>query len=422
MASKKPENIEIRSYQVGFGDCFLLTFKYADGDRNVLIDFGSMRLPKSAKKNHMQKVAEQIKKDCKGSLDIVVATHRHSDHISGFATNKKGTAPGNIIASCKPRLVIQPWTENPRAKQGAKEAPMTAAQAFTSRLHNMEHVASAAAATARIARGVASEATVQRLDYIGRDNIKNRSAVENLMTMAKNNKGKNLYVNFGDKLPLSKILPGVKVHVLGPPSLKQSPEISAQRSTDENDFWHLQALAGIAAQGQRGILFPKEARRRTPIYARWLRYRLRRLRADMMLSIVTILDDQMNNTSVILLFEIGGKYLLFPGDAQFENWDYALKQKRVQSLLKKVTVYKVGHHGSLNATPKRMWRMFGRKGAAGKTNRLKSVMSTLENVHGCASRGTEVPRSKLVDALKAESDLTTTQSFAAAEISRVVRP
>ena len=33
-------------YQVGFGDCFLLTFHYAKGDdRHILIDFGSTKLP-----------------------------------------------------------------------------------------------------------------------------------------------------------------------------------------------------------------------------------------------------------------------------------------------------------------------------------------------------------------------------------------
>ena len=37
------------------------------------------------------------------------------------------------------------------------------------------------------------------------------------------------------------------------------------------------------------------------------------------------LDDQMNNTSLILLFEVFGKKLLFPGDAQIENWSYALQ-------------------------------------------------------------------------------------------------
>jgi beta-lactamase superfamily II metal-dependent hydrolase len=41
---------------------------------------------------------------------------------------------------------------------------------------------------------------------------------------------------------------------------------------------------------------------------------------------VTMLDKVMNNTSVILVFEVGNKKLLFPGDAQLENWLFALEQ------------------------------------------------------------------------------------------------
>ena len=71
----------------------------------------------------------------------------------------------------------------------------------------------------------------------------------------------------------------------------------------------------------------------------------------------------MNNTSLILLFEVNGKKLLFPGDAQLENWSYAVKDAddadATRALLADVDVYKVGHHGSLNATPKKLlWEAF----------------------------------------------------------------
>ena len=70
-----------------------------------------------------------------------------------------------------------------------------------------------------------------------------------------------------------------------------------------------------------------------------------------------MLDQAMNNTNLILLFEIGAKKFLFSGDAQIENWTYALKAvpdvERVRELVADVGVYKVGHHGSLNATRRR---------------------------------------------------------------------
>jgi L-ascorbate metabolism protein UlaG (beta-lactamase superfamily) len=324
MAAKiKPKHVEIRTYQVGFGDCFLLTFKYPRFDRNVLVDFGSMRLPDGSKRNYMQSIAKEIKKDCGGTLDVVVATHRHKDHISGFATNRNGTGPGDIIASCNPKLVVQPWTENPKAAEDATSAARTDVRGFVDSLENMHLVAETALKTAKTLRRAADREVIEQLEYLGSDNIANRKAVENLMQM-----GKNKYVKHGDTLPLAQILPGVKVHVLGPPSLEQSKTIGKQRRTDAEEFWHLQALTGeMASTDGDDVLFPEIATKTIPISARWFRIRMRRLRAEMMLSIVRILDKQMNNTSLILLFETGGKSLLFPGDAQIENWLYALSNR-----------------------------------------------------------------------------------------------
>ena len=96
-------------------------------------------------------------------------------------------------------------------------------------------------------------------------------------------------------------------------------------------------------------------------------------RGDQLLEIVRILDMQMNNTSVILLFEVGTKKLLFPGDAQLENWMYSLKEAKeasaVRKLLSDVDVYKVGHHGSLNATPKTLWNLFRKRAPTSRGRR-----------------------------------------------------
>ena len=48
MATTKPNRITLRSYQVGFGDCFLMTFHYKKFDRHILIDFGSTGIPKTS--------------------------------------------------------------------------------------------------------------------------------------------------------------------------------------------------------------------------------------------------------------------------------------------------------------------------------------------------------------------------------------
>src|SRR5262249_61566168 len=107
-----------------------------------------------------------------------------------------------------------------------------------------------------------------------------------------------------------------------------------------------------------------------------------------------------------------GKRLLFPGDAQIENWSYALSKASVRTLLGDVAVYKVGHHGSLNATPKAsLWPLFKRRARKRSPDRLATLLSTMADKHGSTARGTEVPRSVLVAALGAESDLFNTEDL-----------
>lgn len=86
------------SYQVGFGDCFLLSFIYGSSDkRHILIDFGTTGLPRKGKPSvHMPNVAAIAGVVGKGRLTAVVATHRHADHISGFATDGKTGKSGLV--------------------------------------------------------------------------------------------------------------------------------------------------------------------------------------------------------------------------------------------------------------------------------------------------------------------------------------
>src|SRR6266568_1562691 len=81
-----PTGFRVRAYQVGFGDCFLLTFEYPSGNKHVLIDFGTVRLPDNAPRDQLMKIAQDIKQVCGSEgLTAVVETHRHRDHISGFS-------------------------------------------------------------------------------------------------------------------------------------------------------------------------------------------------------------------------------------------------------------------------------------------------------------------------------------------------
>lgn len=416
--AQTPTSVEIFSYQVGFGDCFLVRFKYPNRDRHILIDFGSTGLPKDADKKQLLTIAKDIAQRCGGKLEAVVATHRHADHISGFATNKQGTAPGDIICSLQPELVIQPWTEHPDLAKnalGPAGAPeLKALHLHTQSLRAMHAVAQQVLDLTDSGAGQSlPKAMFEQLRFIGEDNLANASAVKNLMTMSK----KRAYVYHGSNAGLGQLLPGVKVHVLGPPTLRQTDTIKKQRAKDPNEFWQLR-LRGltdeIAAVGGKANLFPKfPSQRGTRMWfsARWLANRMKNLRGEQLLQLVRTLDTVMNNTSVILLFQFGSKTLLFPGDAQIENWAYALSQPKTAKLLADVNLYKVGHHGSRNATPRSMWELFENRGPKGKKGRMSSLLSTMAGKHGSTASKTEVPRTSLLQALRKDTDLHDTQDL-----------
>lgn len=423
----KPNKLTLRSYQVGFGDCYLLTFHYASANRHVLIDFGSTGQPEDASSDLMLQVANDISKRCDGHLDIVVATHRHKDHISGFATNKDGTASGDVIRACQPDVVIQPWTEDPNARTNARRATTSSrgkSIAFVDTLLDMHAVAAAVKAEVNHLKLGIHPSLRNQLAFLGEDNLTNKPAVENLIAMAKRKGARALYVNydFDNPLDLDDVLPGVTVRVLGPPNLEQSEAIKKMRSKDAAEFWQLQALAGKPVLLQSAPIFPNivggPTSTLTPPYTRWFVGRMNSIRGVHLLELVRILDSVMNNTSTILLFEAGRKKLLFPGDAQIENWSYALDQAEVRKHLADVDVYKVGHHGSRNANPKTLWNLFSKRDAKPSARRLQTLLSTMEGKHGDPKKHTEVPRESLVDALKKESTYFSTQDLKSDELSK----
>ncbi|MEK6335534.1 MAG: hypothetical protein AABM67_11340 [Acidobacteriota bacterium] len=442
----KPTALTLRAYQVGFGDCFLLSFKYPnEHERHVLIDFGSTGMPEGVSSSEqMMKVAEDIKERSGGKLSMVVASHRHKDHISGFTTKEDGSGTGEVIASLQPDIVVQPWTEDPDAKDPAtkktkkatkgkktlvSDRAMAATPQYVTSLDDMNALAEAAYAevmhlSSSKFRLPLNEDLADQIAFMSEDNsLPNRLAVANLAGM-----GENHYVNYGYDLDLTKVLPGVMANFLGPPNLDQHAEIQKERAEDKNEFWMLQAAAkGFwqlqATTGQmmkdfsasNNRLFPDADVFQDffPSHDRWFIRQLRTLRGQQLQGLVRILDKAMNNTSVILLLEVGGKKLLFPGDAQIENWEYALKTGDNLKLLKDVHLYKVGHHGSRNATPRTLWKNFGQKREEGqKGDRLRTVVSTMKGKHGHAKSHTEVPRATLIKELTGLSDYQSTENAA----------
>jgi hypothetical protein len=419
MAARRVTKATLRAYHVGFGDCLLLRLNYGNDQRNVLIDFGSTQRPRSAPETRMADIVGDIQRVTGSKLHVVVATHRHADHISGF-----GKATGPAIAAMHPELVIQPWTEEPGLDPHAMQ-PMAAAPA--------EHLALAATMTNMhtFAAGARAEgerlgdtrrfpdfpsSLAERLEFLGATNVRNPDAVDLLARMG----AATRYVKFGDDLSDESLLPNVRIDVLGPPTLADAPAIAHQAQKNAAEFWLRAGQWGLAAANGDAVVDdladpPLFTTTGIPKAAEWLVPRIDRARADGALSLLRTMDGVLNNTSVILLIEINGVTLLFPGDAQIENWSYALfdapNSAEIKERLAATRLYKVGHHGSLNATPQSLWKLFRHRNAdEDAPDRLISVVSTLTGKHGSSSAHTEVPRSTLVSELLAQSNYVTTQT------------
>src|SRR5215469_3743630 len=77
--------IRVRMYRIGFGDFFLLTVptQAQAGPAHILIDCGVH----AANIGTMGDCFNDLAKETGGKLALVIATHFHADHLSGFASN-----------------------------------------------------------------------------------------------------------------------------------------------------------------------------------------------------------------------------------------------------------------------------------------------------------------------------------------------
>src|SRR6476620_2918455 len=76
--------IKVRMYKQGLGDCFLIGFPRANGKTfYMMIDCGVILGTPNAG-DIMQKVVADIIATTGGHIDLLVVTHEHWDHLSGF--------------------------------------------------------------------------------------------------------------------------------------------------------------------------------------------------------------------------------------------------------------------------------------------------------------------------------------------------
>ena len=175
------------------------------------------------------------------------------------------------------------------------------------------------------ATGHAPRTLADEIRFLGETNIKNTGAVRNLMTLGKQRVYAQLRDAPADRHPCCRACRSRS---------SARPRSSRRRASPA---WpaRTRPSTGTSRRRCRDAPAPMRPSRcsRTPAgsveipqVAKWVVPQIDRMSAEELLAIVRSVDDALNNTSLILLFDIGGKKLLFPGDAQIENWRYALFQ------------------------------------------------------------------------------------------------
>jgi glyoxylase-like metal-dependent hydrolase (beta-lactamase superfamily II) len=97
----------VRMYRQGLGDCFLITIPRKNvSSFRILVDCGVILGTQNAVEK-ITRVAKDFVKETGGHIDILLATHQHWDHLSGFIQASE------TFAKLKVDEVWVAWTEDP---------------------------------------------------------------------------------------------------------------------------------------------------------------------------------------------------------------------------------------------------------------------------------------------------------------------
>ncbi|CDX17846.1 conserved hypothetical protein [Mesorhizobium sp. ORS 3324] len=396
MAARAPA-VTVRHYCQGIGDCHLLTFAKADGSPfRVLIDCG-IHVSITGGPALVADIVADLKKETGGKIDVLVVTHEHWDHVSGFLTSNdlfKGFAIGDVWMA---------WTENPGDPEAVeldkfKGKALAALQDASQKLDGMQGLNPY---MERVREGLQAVLGFQ----FGAAGERVRSARDAAAKLSA--KPSPTYFEPGGAPQSIDGLPNLRIYVLGPPRDKAALQLeekasemfplasggpfaralsSALKINQADDPTYVDELSpfernvgtplSAALNGEKGAdasidigAFTRKhysgpVSSPAPMEDRDQSWR--RIDADWMgiaADLALQLDRGVNNTSLVLAFEFidSGRVFLFPGDAQIGNWlswkdlKWPVEQATVTTadLLARTVYLKVAHHGSQNATPQK---------------------------------------------------------------------
>jgi beta-lactamase superfamily II metal-dependent hydrolase len=344
------KGLRVRMFRVGFGDFFLLTVPTGNGPRHILIDCGVHAKDLGTIRDAVAAMAEE----CQSKLALIIMTHRHADHISGFGTCS------DVFRQITVDRVWMPWFEDPTNETAKNfQASLTAlASRLSSRFAALGGPASQqlAAMADNITGGMSAAG-----------GSANQKALDVLHNGFKNTPQHDFY-KAGDPptLPPDLVDAGLSARILGPPSdpelIKQMTYKNQQYLTDtvESDEGPIRPFPNTFKVNPSA--YPPEAFRHHGVNK--IKKMISSVQPNVLAAQAAAADNTLNNQSLVVLFSFAGKNLLFAGDAQWGNWENFLyggafgtpghteMTKDAQAILNSIDFYKVGHHGSANATPK----------------------------------------------------------------------
>lgn len=234
-------NINIKMYRVGeLGDCFLLRFSKGTKQSHVLIDCGSFRNGNDSKKRLNDIVADIKTQLGDKPLDVVVGTHQHNDHLSGFAHAEAA------FRKIPVENVWLPWLDDPTDPDAVKVQTQhnslvglvrTLPDALKESLNFNEEQAGIAKTIEDVLQfyGIDSARAAA-----GDEPLVPAKGIEVLKTLSK--AGDPNYLQPGNVLDLPGLPPNsVKVYVLGPP--KDYKDIKDTNPSKGETFDHSLTMA-----------------------------------------------------------------------------------------------------------------------------------------------------------------------------------